>query len=165
MHKVGGVPNAEQVLVSYHDAAWLPEGGRADVVLAGKHDTAPSPTCLVRLLVTQRRRVLVVRRLDGMGLDIPTLRVGEANVDECLQNLMVGALGGLHPITLLGYVRNHVPAAPDDYPWPWPHAHFTVWHSELPGDLHVGGVWLNAADAEAELGNRHWWPLADHVPR
>ena len=150
--------------MSHLDAAWLPEGGRADVVLARQHAPAPSPTCLVRLLATCSRKVLVVPRADGMGLDIPTLRVGHAVVEECLRTLQLGALGSVHPTTLLGYVRNIVKEAPVDYPWPSPDAYFSVWHSELPETHGVEGVWLDAADAEPELGNRHWWPLVAHVP-
>ena len=73
-------------------------------------------------------------------------------------------LGSVQPTRLVGYVRNVVPEAPDDYPWPSPCAHFAVWHCRLPEDVEPAGVWLDAASAGTEMGARHWWPLAAHVP-
>lgn len=67
--------NTDVVLFSHPDAAWLPEDGRADVVLAGAHSVPPDPTCVVRLLVTHGGKVLTVDRADGKGLDIPTMAV------------------------------------------------------------------------------------------
>ena len=157
--------NAEQVLVSHPEAPWLPQGGRADVVLAGGRAAAPTPTCLVRLVATRDGRVLVAPRPDGRGLDLPTLRVGTAGVEERVRDLLLEALGDVYPAVLLGYVRNVVPEPADDYPWPTPDAYFSVWHSRLPANADVGGVWLGAVDAEAQVGERHWWPLADHVSR
>lgn len=157
------MPNAEQVLISHPDAAWLPEGGRADVVLAKAGSTVPSPTCVVRLLATRHRQVLAVPRANGRGLDIPTLRVGDGAVEDCLRTLMVHTLGGVHTPTFLGYVRNVVQEAPDDYPWPTPHAHFSVWHCAVPRECDPRGVWLDDADAETHLRDRHWWPLAMHL--
>ena len=157
--------NAEHVLVSHPDAPWLPKGGRADVVLAGGRAVAPTPTCLVRLVATRDGRVLVAPRPDGRGLDLPTLHVGTMGVQERVRALLLEALGDVHPVALLGYVHNVVPEATGDYPWPAPDAYFSVWHSRLPTDADVGGVWLDAVDAEAHLGDRHWWPLAAHLPR
>lgn len=157
--------NAEQVLVSHPDAAWLPDGGRADVVLAVGPPAVPRPTCLVRLLATRQRQIFTTARADGGGLDIPTLPVGDRVVEDCLHALLVRVLGSMYPTTLLGYVRNVVQGTPDDYPWPSPDAYFVVWHFQLPTDFNAGGVWLDAVEAEEQLGDRHWWPLAAHVPR
>ena len=161
---MSGVPNDEELLVSHPDATWLPHGGRADVVLVGTDAVLPTPTCLVRVLATRDGKVFTVPRADGKGLDIPTLPVGEGGAVSSLQALMVGVLGGAHPTVLLGYVRNVVPGAPDDYPWPSPDAHFAVWHCAVPVDCEPRGVWLDAYEAESQLRDRHWWPLAAHVP-
>jgi hypothetical protein len=118
---------------------------------------------MVRLLVTRNGQVLVEPRADGRGLDIPSLRVGHMAVDECLRALMVRSLGDIRPAVLLGYVRNVVDDAPESYPWPAPHAHFAVWHCEAPADVDGHGEWLDLRAGEAQLGDRHWWPLAAHV--
>ena len=158
------MPSRERVLLSHPDAAWLPDGGRADVVLAGTGSVPPSPTCVVRLLATRDGSVLTVHRADGRGLDIPTMSVRDGAVDGCLEALMVRVIGSVQPTTLLGYVRNVVPGAPDDYPWAVPHAHFAVWHCALPADCDPQGVWLDSVEAERHLVDRHWWPLAAHAP-
>jgi hypothetical protein len=158
------MPNAERVLASHRDAAWLPEGGRADVVLADVDAEVPAPTCLVRLLATRDDQVLTVPRADGDGLDIPTQRVARGAHADALRTLMTRVLGGVHPSMLLGYVRNAVPEAPDDYPWPSPDAYFAVWQCRLPEELDPAGVWLDAETAATELSARHWWPLAAHLP-
>jgi len=74
-----------QVLVSRVDAAWLPPGGRADVVLADADEAPPPPTCVVRLLATRDERVLTMRRADGRGLDLPTRLVGDESHSDCLE--------------------------------------------------------------------------------
>jgi hypothetical protein len=158
------MPNAERVFFSHKDAAWLPDGGRADVVLAGTDSAPPSPTCVVRLLATRDGNVFTVQRADGKGLDIPTMSVSDGAVDESLEMLMVRVLGSVQPSKLLGYVRNVVPGAPDDYPWPVPHAHFAVWHCAMPAGCDPQGVWLDSVEAERHLADRHWWPLAAHTP-
>lgn len=155
--------STERILLRHRDAAWLP-GGDADVVLAGPGSVPPSPTCVVRLLVTRGRWALTVQRDDGSGLDIPSLSVSDGEVDRTLRELMIRWLGTTQPARLLGYVRNVVEGAPDGYPWPLPHAHFAVWHCALPADRDLGGTWLDACRAEAHLGHRHWWPLTEHIP-
>src|SRR5512144_81268 len=100
---------------------------------------------MVRLLATRDRRVLTVARADGGGLDIPTLHVADGVAEACLQTLQLRTLGSVHPTTLLGYVRNVVHEAPDDYPWPLPDAYFVVWHCQLPADVDAEGVWLDPA--------------------
>ena len=149
------------MLVSRPDAPWLPPGSRADVVVAAAGQGPPDPVCLARLLVTCDGQVLTLPRADGRGLDIPTRAVGEESLADCLESLTLGALGRLRPTTLLGYVRNLVPAPQPGYPWPVPHAHFAVWHCRLPRAREVEGTWLDLREAEAELGERHWWPLVD----
>jgi hypothetical protein len=154
----------EQVLVRHEDAPWLPAGGRADVVLAGPGSPVPAPACLVRVLATRDDRILARQRPDGRGLDIPTRPVDDGAVDDRLRGLVAEAVGGLVPTTLLGWVRNVVPEPGDAYPWPTPEACFVVWHCAVPGGHDPDGVWLDAAEAPAVLGDRHWWPLAAHVP-
>lgn len=154
----------ERVLVSHQDAEWLPAQGRADVVLAGGSDVAPAPVCLVRLLVTRGDHILVEARPDGRGLDIPTRAVRDGAWEEALEDLLRRTVpDGCRRPRLLGYVRNDVPGAPDGYPWPTPHAHFVVWHCRLPADRDAAGAWLDTVRAEAELRERHWWPLAAHA--
>ena len=81
-----------------------------------------------------------------------------------MRELVVQAVGTEQPASLLGFVRNVVVDPPDDYPWPSPEAYFTVWHCTWPVDGEPSGTWLDAREASAELGKRHWWPLAAHVP-
>ena len=133
------------------------------MVLADRAADVPSPLCLVRLLVTAGSSILVEDRPDGRGLDIPTGRVHDGAWEEPVQQLLRRTVGSHHPSRLLGYVRNTVPAAPTDYPWPSPYAHFAVWHCALPTHPDAPGTWLDAIQADAELGDRHWWPLAAHA--
>ena len=160
-----------RVLVSHHGPAWLPAGGRADVVAVGASAAPPEPTCLVRLLVTQDDRMLVVPRRDGRGMDIPTRAVGGGAVHQVLDSLVVDVLGDVRRTVLLGYVRNVVREPPDDYPWPAPDAYFAVWHCPLSADGELSaagepeGEWLDPVGAATELGERHWWPLATQVLR
>ena len=154
-----------RVLVSHDGPGWLPLGGRADVVLAGRDAEVPDPTCLVRLLVTRGDRVLAVPRPDGRGLDIPTRAVAGGTPEESLRALAAATLGDVRPVALLGWVRNVVPTPPADYPWPSPEAHFVVWHCALPTGVDVEGEWLDPVRAEAHLGDRHWWPLAATLHR
>ena len=151
---------SEHVLVSHQGAAWLPEGGRADVVLTGANHVVPAPLCLVRLLVTRGNSILVEARADGRGLDIPTRRITDGSWEGVVEGLLRQALGSVRHSALLGFVRNDVPGTPEDYPWPLPHAYFAVWHCPLPGDEEATGTWLDEVEAEAHLADRHWWPLA-----
>jgi hypothetical protein len=157
------VTTSEQLLASHPDAAWLPEGGRAEVVLAGAGDEVPTPVCLVRLALTRDGRVLTVPRAGG-GLDLPTEPVHRGDHAVALATLTDRVLGGEHPTSFLGFVRNVVPDAPDDYPWPSPEAHFAVWRCRLRDGLEPSGAWLDAPSAAAELGSRHWWPLVAQLP-
>lgn len=154
---------SERVLVSHQDAAWLPAQGRADVVLAGVPAVAPSPICLVRLLVTRGNSILVEARSDGRGLDIPTREVRDGAWEEPVENLLRQTVPSKSHARLLGYVCNVVPRAPKDYPWPTPTAYFAVWHCPLPAHRDAQGMWLDLSKAEAELGQRHWWPMAAHA--
>lgn len=131
-------------------------------MLAGVPAVPPSPICLARLLVTRENSILVEARSDGRGLDIPTRRVRDGEWEEQVEDLLRHAGVAIQP-RLLGFVRNHVPGAPEGYPWPSPHAHFAVWHCPLPAQRDAPGTWLNAADAETHLSERHWWPLAAHA--
>jgi hypothetical protein len=90
--------------------------------------------------------------------------VGDAPHADCLEALTAGVLGVSPPTRLLGYVRNVVPSPGPGYPWPVPEAHFTVWHCPMPPDSEVAGTWLDLREAEAELGERHWWPLVGALP-
>jgi hypothetical protein len=129
------------------------------VVAVGTDGVPPEPTCLVRVLATRDGRICTLPRADGRGLDIPTRRLDGLPVEECLRELLRDTFGGVRPTTLLGYVRNTVAAPTEGYEWPTPEAYFAVWHCELPPDDDVTAVWLTGAEAKAELGDRHWWPL------
>lgn len=133
-------------------------------MLAGVPAVAPSPICLVRLLVTRGKSILVEARSDDRGLDIPTRKVRDGAWEVSLEDLLRQTVTseGDHA-RLLGYVRNDVPGAPEDYPWPAPHAYFAVWHCPLLAYQDAPGMWLDAGEAEAELRDRHWWPLAAHA--
>lgn len=134
------------------------------MVLAGPAASAPTPTSMVRVLVTRRGELLTVPRADGRGLDIPSRRVGHGDaVEACVQRLLRSALGSVPPAVLVGYVRNVVDQPTGDYPWPTPVAHFGVWHCELPAHCEVGGRWLDAGEATSLVAERHWWPIAAHV--
>lgn len=154
---------AGRLLLSYPDAPWLPDGGRAEVVLAKPGAGPPEPVCLVRLLATHERKILVVPRADGRGLDLPFMRVDGRPVDACVRSLTVDTFGAAEPARLLGFVRNVVHDAPDTYPWPTPYAHFVVWHCHRAMDTTEQGVWLDEAEAECALATRHWWPLAAYA--
>jgi hypothetical protein len=155
-------PSAHRRLVSYPDAAWLPPGGRAEVVLAGPDAAPPEPTCLVRALVTRSGAVLTRARGDGRR-DIPTRRVGEEPVAHAVRSLLVDTMGDLAPARLLGWVRNVVEGPVEVYEWPTPEAHFAVWHCEAPAALQPEGRWLEAGRVESQLGRRHWWPLGGQL--
>lgn len=161
------VSTRDRVLVSHDGAAWLPAEGRADVVLAGELTVVPAPVCLARLLVMRDDRILVETRPDGRGLDIPTRVVRDGRWQEPVRNLVRRVGAPDDAVSLLGYVRNVVNGGHEDYPWPSPHAYFAVWHCRLPApssaDRTEPGTWLDESEAAAELGERHWWPLAAHV--
>ena len=69
-------------------------------------------------------------------------------------------MGEAGATTLVGYVRNTVPAPRPDYPWPAPRACFAVFHRDVdPGVPFGGGHWLGLNEAADHLAERHWWPL------
>ena len=137
------------------DPAWLPRGSRADVMLGEPPDD--EPTGLVRLLVVRRAEIFCLPRTEDGRLDLPTRRVSAGEhprrAVEALAALVLGAGTAVRPS---GYVRNLVPSPASDYPWPAPVACFSVWRSS--GIPVVDGVWCS----RTELGERHWWPLAEH---
>ena len=133
-------------------------------MLAGLPAVVPSPVCLVRLLVTRGTSVLVWPRPDGRGFDIPTREARDGAWEDPLEDLLRHTVpSGRGAVRFLGYVRNEVTGSPEDYRWPTPHAHFVVWHCPVPSQRDARGTWLDAVEAEAELRERHWWPLAAHA--
>jgi hypothetical protein len=147
------------VVVSTSDATWLPPGGRADVV-ADPGGTAPVPTGLVRLLVRRDGQAFCVPRDDTRKLDLPTSAVqtlddGSTTIDLLAQDV----LGRPAEPVLVGYVRNVVDGGTDDYPWPVPLTHFSVW--EATGEPLIEGLWMDLDDPGSPLRARHWWPLVD----
>ena len=104
-------------------------------------------------------------RQDGRGLDIPSVIVGDGLVEDCVTGLLMCAVGALRPAWLLGYVRNIVGQPSATYAWPVPESHFAVWHCAVPADCQGQGQWLHRTAAQAQLSDRHWWPLAAHVLR
>lgn len=141
------------------DPAWLPPGSRADVMLGAP--PAQEPTGLVRLLVVRGAELFCVPRDDGRT-DLPTRRVapGEAPHEEA-HALAAAVLGPGAEVRAWGYVRNLVLDLGADYPWPTPVACFSVWRPTTDGVPVVPGVWCG----QAEMGERHWWPLAEHALR
>ena len=149
------------VVSSVPDPPWLPEGGRADVVLAAPGDEPPTPVGLVRLLVTgPHGRVFTVPRTGGRpGLDLPTAAVPvAASVRGVLAGLVSDVLGRTAPTVQLGFVRNTVPPG-TVYEWPSPVAHFCVYRTVDPQSPVVDGTWLDRDTAAVHLAERHWWPL------
>jgi hypothetical protein len=164
------MPN-DVVIARHEPCTWLPKGGRAEVVLAGGSE-APGPTPVARLLVTAGDHVLVVPRPDGRGPDLPTAPVPAdgatdvaADVASSLRQLTSSVVEGAPTPRLVGFVRNTVPNAPADYPWPAPVAHFAVWHIDSGKGRERRGRWLDPAEAERQLSDRHWWPLAARAGR
>ncbi len=151
------------MVIARHDpCAWLPEGGLAEVVWANG-SAVPHPTPVARILVTEGDAILAVERDDGRGLDIPTAAV-TSDLRSTLEELVSSVLGdGEAALRLLGFVRNTVPAAPGSYPWPRPIAHFAVWHCRVGDGARHCGRWLDGDEAQAHLGERHWWPLVGYV--
>jgi len=155
----------ERVLVSHPEPWWLPPGSRADVI-ASRQQQPPADTVVVRLLAQAAGSVLVVQREDG-GLDLPSRAVDgvpaatvTAAVGEAVRQVQVDAVGEAGATTLVGYVRNTVPAPRPDYPWPAPRACFAVFHRDVdPGVPFGGGHWLGLNEAADHLAERHWWPL------
>ena len=156
----------ERVVATVPGAPWLPPGSRADVITSGQ-DTPPAGTVVVRLALRRGRDLLVLERLDGSGPDLPSAPVAGLAPAQAMDRLHRVLLGVPAPPTtrLLGYVRNTVPNPVDGYPWPAPLAAFAVWTDELaPTARPLAGTWLGADRLEAELGERHWWPLLDAGP-
>lgn len=147
----------ERVVMSTPDAPWLPPGGRADVIASRQGDPPPN-TVVVRAVVRDERGLLVSARPDGLGPDLPTRTVatGESAL-EALRELCVDLGIEADGVRLLGYVRNVVRAPDADYPWPVPYACFSLF--TLTSANGVTGTWCPPERQQAELGERHWWPL------
>ena len=153
----------ERVVATVPDAPWLPPGSRADVITS-RQDNAPAATVVVRLALRRGGDLLVLERLDGSGLDLPSAPVAGLSPAQAVDRLHRVVLGVPVPEStrLLGYVRNTVPHPIDAYPWPAPLAAFAVWTDQLdPCVRPLAGRWLAADRLEAELRERHWWPLID----
>jgi len=118
---------------------------------------------VVRVLATRGGAVLTRRRADGRGCDIPAQPVKDESVEPTLQSVLAGVAPEVGAARLLGWVRNVVDAPDQGYPWPTPDAYFAVWHCEVAPASDPEGEWLQPGEAEAHLGERHWWPLAAHV--
>jgi len=156
----------ERVVATVPGAPWLPPGSRVDVITS-RQDTAPAGTVVVRLALRRGRDLLVLERLDGSGPDLPSAPVAGLAPAQAVDRLHRVVLGVPAPgsTRLLGYVRNTVPKPVDGYPWPAPLAAFAVWTDEVgPSTRPLAGSWLSADRLEAELGERHWWPLLDATP-
>lgn len=142
------------------DAPWLPPGSRAEVV---RSSVAPSPACLVRLLLRRGDDVFCVPREQTGALDLPT-RVVEASDPDgsaTASRLALDVLGQAVPLVPVGFVRNVVVADAPGYGWPVPVAHFAVW--EAADAPVVDGEWVEASSARSLLAERHWFPLLSEL--
>ncbi len=138
------------------DAPWLPPGSRAEVV---RSSVAPSPACLVRLLLRRGDEVFCVPREQTAALDLPTRVVGPSDPDGRVTaaRLALDVLARDARLMPVGFVRNVVAQDTPDYGWPVPVAHFVVW--EATGVPVVDGEWVEASGAGSLLVERHWFPL------
>jgi|GEM_PF-1736523 len=116
---------------------------------------AGEPTGLVRLLVARGNEVFCVPRADGRT-DIPTRAVPEGHDPRGEIAVLAAEVLGGADVRPLGYVRNLVVAPEPGYPWPVPVACFAVWTPASSVEPQVPGTWCR----EAQLRDRHWWPLA-----
>jgi hypothetical protein len=156
----------ERVVQAISAAPWLPPGSRADVI-ASRQDDAPTTTVVVRLGLLRGDQLLVVRRADGGGLDLPMTRVADDGPVAATTQLYAAVLGHAagSPPSLVGYVRNTVPSPDADYPWPVPRACFAVYVARVaPREVPELGSWLPLAEAGSQLSQRHWWPLLADLP-
>lgn len=142
------------------DAPWLPPGSRAEVV---RSSVAPSPACLVRLLLRRGDEVFCVPREQTAALDLPTRVVDPPDLDGrvAAARLALDVLGRAVPLVPVGFVRNVVVADAPGYGWPVPVAHFVVW--EAAGAPVVDGEWVEASSARSLLAERHWFPLLSEL--
>ncbi|QGN59001.1 DUF4031 domain-containing protein [Nostocoides sp. HKS02] len=149
----------ERVIRSVPDAPWLPPGSRVDVI-ASRHEAVPANTVVVRLALVRGENLLAVAGPDG-GLDLPSRPVGDTGAADAVEELRHSILGASRDAApqLLGYVRNTVPKAGPEYPWPTPQACFAVFVERDVLEEAVDGRWLDADGARAALSGRHWWPL------
>lgn len=114
---------------------------------------------MVRVLLQNDQAVFCVPR-DGTGtLDLPTRRVPSSDRDglATARRLTFDILGRWATVTPVGFVRNIVAESADDYEWPVPFAHFTVWSAS--GEPAADGTWVDAGEAASVLADRHWYPL------
>ncbi|WP_040166102.1 hypothetical protein [Microbacterium gorillae] len=154
------VTGGAQSIATVAPAPWLPNGGRADVLVL---PSPPDPMCLVRLLILRDRSAFCVPREDTASLDLPTRAVpGEdARGERTIRALADEVLGPRGMVRFLGVVRNEVAVGTPDYPWPTPYAHFGVWRAaDAPI---IGGEWVAVDDARSPLARKHWYPLALHA--
>lgn len=138
------------------DAPWLPPGSRAEVV---RSSVAPSPACLVRLLLRRGDDVFCVPREQTGALDLPTRAVEPSDPDgrATAERLARDVLGQAAPLVPMGFVRNVVAEGVPGYGWPVPLAHFVVW--ETTGVPAVEGQWVDTRGLGSPLTERHWFPL------
>ena len=142
------------------DAPWLPPGSRAEVV---RSSVAPSPACLVRLLLRRGDEVFCVPREQTAALDLPTRVVDPPDLDGrvAAAQLALEVLGRDARLVPVGFVRNVVAQDTPDYGWPVPVAHFVVW--EATGVPVVDGEWVEASSARSLLAERHRFPLVSEL--
>lgn len=161
---------SERLLTETPSAPWLPAGSAAQVWV-GSDCLNFEPAVIVRLLLI---RTSLAPQFFVMpsekGLDLPTRFLGSADrrasAQDGLADLMSDVVGDADQTTrCVGYVRNVVPAADDDYPHPAPLAHVPVFRMEVEPDPVVDGSWVTVDTARKSLGERHWWPIVEHALR
>lgn len=143
------------------DAPWLPPGGCAQVWVGSDCDV-PEPAVIVRLLLTRSRmgRTEFFCIQTPRGLDLPTRVVGSVPPLIALEQLVDETVGAsAASVGCVGFVRNVVAQATEDYTFPVPLAHVPVFEARGAVTPRVPGTWLGVDEATALVDQRHWWPI------
>lgn len=92
---------------------------------------------------------------------MPTLIVASSALtgEEAALDLAESVFGFAVNVQPVGFVKNTVPLATADYPWPIPAAHFAVFKAE--GEPILDGEWISLTGATSPLRARHWYPLVE----
>lgn len=159
----------ERLISSTPTAPWLPNGSTAEA-WAGSDCAVPDPCIIVRLLLVRQAAAdgaefFCIRTF--RGLDLPSLPLATGSTvmstTEGIASLANSTLGRSDvEHRCVGYIRNVVPDADADYPYPTPRAHVPVFVPTEAAEPACEGSWLSLDEAHSELAVRHWWPIVEH---